>query len=129
MKCAGCLKPIRDNAGISKCTSTACEKIFCSVCINAPILTVERKIWKCPECNAAQKKGGDNSLTPVRGGSENITTRKKQDSVGSEITQLTEQLRLLTSELCSVKTKLNDLTQSISYTNERMDISQPPMRK
>ncbi|CAG4936591.1 unnamed protein product [Parnassius apollo] len=69
----------------------------------------------------AKKKGGDNSLTPVRGGSENVTTRKEQVSVGSKMTQLTEQLRLLTSELCSVKTKLNDLTQSISYTNERMD--------
>ncbi|CAG4953500.1 unnamed protein product [Parnassius apollo] len=110
MKCTGCLKPIRDSAGISKCTSTACEKIFCSVCINAPILTAERKIWKCPECSVAQK----NSLTPVRGGSENVTRRKKQDSVGSEMTQLTEQLRLLTSELCSVKTKLDDMTQSIS---------------
>ncbi|CAG4939976.1 unnamed protein product [Parnassius apollo] len=71
------------------------------------------------QCRA--KKGGDNSFTPVRGGSENVTTCKKQDSVGSEMTQLTEQLRLLNSELCSVKTKLNDLTQSISYTNERMD--------
>ncbi|CAK1598163.1 unnamed protein product [Parnassius mnemosyne] len=121
MKCAGCLKPIRDSAGTTKCTSTACEKTFFSVCINVTLLTPERKIWKCPECCAAKKKGGDNSLTPVRGGSENVTTHKKPDSVGSEMTQLTEQLCLLTSELCSVKTKLNDLTQSISHTNERMD--------
>ncbi|CAG5052245.1 unnamed protein product [Parnassius apollo] len=68
-----------------------------------------------------RKKGGDHSLTPIRVSSENVTTRKKQDSVGSEMIQLTEQLRLLTSELCSVKTKLNYLTQSISNTNERMD--------
>ncbi|XP_075990272.1 uncharacterized protein LOC142985922 [Anticarsia gemmatalis] len=52
---------------------------------------------------------------------ENVTTRKKVEPSSSEIAQLTDQLRLMTTEFASVKLKLEDVTQSLSYTNERMD--------
>ncbi|XP_013183606.1 uncharacterized protein LOC132902751 [Amyelois transitella] len=121
MKCAGCMKTIKDQNFV-KCTSSSCEKSFCSLCINITNLTADRKkLWKCPECCATSKKGGDNSLTPVRANNENVTTRKKSDSAGNELSQLTDQLRTLTQEFSSVKLNLEDLTRSLSYTNGRMD--------
>lgn len=122
MKCDGCMKSIRDSNSV-RCTSTTCEKSFCMLCINAASLPVERrKQWKCPDCSAAQRKGGDNTLTPVRGGgSENVTTCKKTDSTGSEMSQLTEQLRQLTTEFSSVKARLEDLTVSLSFANDQMN--------
>ncbi|XP_068628115.1 uncharacterized protein [Battus philenor] len=121
MKCAGCAKLIKELGSI-KCTSSTCGKSFCTLCINVAAITNEKKhTWKCPECCASQKKGGDNSFTPIRSAPENITLRKKPDLNGSEMSQLTEQLRLLTSEFTSVKNKLDDLTQSIAFTNERLE--------
>ncbi|XP_013193029.1 uncharacterized protein LOC106136907 [Amyelois transitella] len=121
MKCAGCMKSVKELSGI-KCTSSTCEKTFCALCSNVSSLSADRKKnWKCPECCASSKKGGDNSLTPIRTGHENVTTRKKTDSTGNELGMLTEQLRSLTQEFSLVKEKLEDLTHSLSHTNERMD--------
>lgn len=63
----------------------------------------------------------DKHLTVHDSGRAPECTRKHVDGSGSEIIQLTEQLRLLTSEFTSVKTKLDDLTQSLNFSNERMD--------
>lgn len=68
-----------------------------------------------------QRKAGNNSHTPVQGGSENVTTRKRAEPTGSEVSQLTEQLKLLTVEFSSVKSKLEDLTQSLLFTHEKMN--------
>lgn len=130
MKCAGCLKSVKDSSSI-KCTSSACDNSFCLLCINVPSITPDRKkTWKCPDCCALQKKGGDNSLTPVRVASEpqNVTARKKADSapedtasVKSEIKELTAVITRLTGEFTALKTKLEEVTQSLCYCHERMD--------
>lgn len=128
MKCAGCMKKAKD-AKYIKCTYATCEKIFCPLCINTSSLTDERqKNWKCPDCCAALKKGGDNSLTPIRLLTEdlNITKRKKTASDSScvqdmEIRELTSVITRLTGEFSSLKTKLEEVTNSLSYCHERMD--------
>ncbi|CAG4940581.1 unnamed protein product [Parnassius apollo] len=82
MKCAGCLK-VTKNASVITCTSPKCEKTYCSYCINLTSVTVEgKKCWKCPECSASKKKGGDNTQTPIRSNpdSQNVTMRKKDVS-------------------------------------------------
>lgn len=125
MKCAGCTSTVKEVNSI-KCTSKGCNKSFCKICIDISSLTSERKLlWKCPNCTAAQRRGGDNSLTPVQGGyhTDNVTLRIKSDSTGndSEVSQLTEQLRKLTSEFSSVKSRLEELTSSLSFANDQMN--------
>ncbi|KAM3959804.1 RNA polymerase I subunit Rpl135 [Aphomia sociella] len=121
MKCAGCMKSTKDSNTL-RCTSAGCDKAFCTLCINVSNINAERRrIWKCPDCCAVQKKGGDNSLTPVRACSDSVTVRKKTESTESDISSLTEQLRLLTVEFSAVKSKLDDVTQSLVYSNERME--------
>lgn len=85
MKCSGCLKDEKDLVLI-KCTSANCKKYFCTLCSNIPTEYDKKKTWKCPDCSASTRRGGDNSSTPVRGSSDsqNITNRKKQDSTSSE---------------------------------------------
>lgn len=52
--------------------------------------------------------------------SPGIGTRSKVESSGTEVSQLTEQLKVLVVEFSSVKTKLDELTQSLSSTNNKM---------
>lgn len=125
MKCAGCMKSVKDINTI-KCSTNGCGKNFCVLCINVSALSAERKkSWKCPDCCATQRKGGDNSLTPIRASTENVTTRKKSDSnsesSGSDLVKLTEQLRLLTVAFSSLESKLEDATLSLTHSHERMD--------
>lgn len=127
MKCAGCLKPTKDTNSI-KCTTTGCVNSFCNLCLNVSSLTNERKkSWKCPDCSASTKKGGDNTLPPVRPGTEtqNVTMRKKSETLpeqsGSDLKELTAELRQLTREFTSLSTKLEEVTQSLNHCHGRMD--------
>lgn len=126
MKCAGCLKNTKDVNHI-KCTLSECGKVFCSLCINLNVITSERKkLWKCPDCCAIVKKG-DNSLTPVRATNEmtNVTTRKKPeiiiDSSRLEIKELIAEVRLLTTEITSLKQKFEEATTSLTRCQERLE--------
>ncbi|KOB71838.1 Uncharacterized protein OBRU01_13511 [Operophtera brumata] len=88
MNCAGCKESVNDSNSI-KCTSDVCDKDFCMLCTNVSSLSVtRRKLWKCPDCSAVHRRGGDNSLTPARPGPDNVTARKKSDSTESEMNQL-----------------------------------------
>lgn len=68
--CAGCLSLIKDRLYL---TCRTCLKIWDLKCANIPecrfnnTMSPERKKnWRCPECKCKQKKGGDNSETPVK---------------------------------------------------------------
>lgn len=110
MKCHGCFKLIKDISSI-KCSSSLCEKHFCALCINISSYSLEKKkTWKCPDCCASTKKGGDNSSTPVRTSEDtsNIGHRKRLETnvnttAISEIKELTSEVRHLTREISSLK--------------------------
>lgn len=141
MKCYGCLKSTKDSNYLT-CLSENCQKSFCSLCINRSTLSTEKiKSWKCPDCSASQRKGGDNSTTPVRSAlSDNVTKRKKVDaqdsSTNSEVKELIEEVRILTQEISCLKkhleeatislincqSKLEELTSSISVHDKRITV-------
>ncbi|CAH2230212.1 uncharacterized protein LOC120636863 [Pararge aegeria] len=127
MKCHGCFKSMKDINKI-KCSAPTCEKHFCCLCINLSGLSSEnRGNWKCPDCCASQRKGGDNSSTPIRSTNENITLRKKSDTVcdaaatTTEVKELTSEVRLLTQEICSLKKQLESAISSLSSCEKRLD--------
>lgn len=92
-------------------------------------MSKERRIsWKCPDCCALIKKGGDNTSTPARAAndSQNVTLRKKSvqppsDPTNSEVKELTAELRLLTKEISSLKQRLEVATESLTRCHERLD--------
>lgn len=111
-----------------KCSASTCEKSFCCLCINFAGLSSEKRgNWKCPDCCASLRKGGDNSSTPVKAAEENITLRKKSDMVGdaaatsTEIKELTSEVRLLTHEIYSLKKQLENAISSLSSCEKRLD--------
>lgn len=126
MKCYGCLKLVKDLNKI-KCSSAACGKYFCNLCINwSGISSDKRGNWKCPDCCASQKKGGDNSSTPIRPMDESITFRKKPDTdyepaTSADVKELTSEVRFLTQEICSLKIQLENAILSLSNCEKRLD--------
>lgn len=97
------------------------------MCINTTAMSSEKKKnWRCPDCCALKKKGGDNSLTPVRPADENITIRKKHDdsseeNLHAEVRVLTEEVRLLTREISSLKERLENATVTMSNCQVRLE--------
>ncbi|CAH2089886.1 unnamed protein product [Euphydryas editha] len=127
MKCSGCLKFLKESNSIT-CSIAACEKSFCGLCIPLASLSVDkRKLWKCPDCCATQTKGGNNSFTPNRYVEENITLRKKTDNINcdtytnNEVKELLDEVRLLTKEISSLRTKLEVATASLNNCQLRLD--------
>ncbi|KAJ0171981.1 hypothetical protein K1T71_012744 [Dendrolimus kikuchii] len=124
MKCAGCLKINKDLHGL-KCTTSSCGKIFCSLCINVSLNSEQKKTWICPDCCPIQKRGGDNSSTPIRSSAEmeNVTMRKKINTITEsvEIRELAAVMSRLTNEFSCLKTQLKEVTDSLSHCHERMD--------
>ncbi|CAB3245039.1 unnamed protein product [Arctia plantaginis] len=125
MKCNGCLKNVV-NANCIKCSSQTCDKNFCSMCINVCNMSVEKKKnWRCLDCCAMKKKVGDNSLTPVRPADDNVTLRKKcnensDDTLHVEVRQLTEEVRLLTRDIASLKGRLENATSGLTSCQARL---------
>lgn len=126
MKCHGCLKITRDTNFLT-CSSTNCERSFCSLCISPSSLSTDKKrTWKCPDCCASQRKGGDNSSTPIRSLEDNVTKRKKTDinlntNDNSEVKELVEEVRLLTREISSLKKQLENATSSLSSCQIKLE--------
>lgn len=94
MKCAGCLKSTKETNS-TKCTSSSCDKCFCTLCVPL-VSSAEKKKWKCPDCCALPKSGTD-------------------------LAGFTNELRNLTKEITSLKQQLEDVTKSISYCHTRLD--------
>lgn len=125
MKCHGCFKNFKDNIFLT-CSSVNCGKIFCPLCINPVNLSVDKKKWKCPDCCATQRKGGDNSSTPIRSIDDNVTKRKKTDinmdtNTNSDVKELTAEVRLLTQEIHSLKKQLEDTTMSLTHCQMKLE--------
>lgn len=75
-KCAGCNREIQDDEKYICCSDNKCKNPFHHGCVNLTNPTQATiKSWSCPSCLCAKKKGGDNTLTPVRP-SDNVTVRK-----------------------------------------------------
>ncbi|XP_063632409.1 epidermal growth factor receptor substrate 15-like 1 [Cydia splendana] len=126
MKCSGCFKTCAI-ASCMRCTASPCDKVFCSQCVNPALLSLDRKKgWKCPDCSAAQKKGGDNSTTPIRSVNEDqsITMRKKETSSNSsqnDIKELVSEVKSLTKEIQELKNRLEQSSSSLDRCHERLD--------
>lgn len=123
MKCSGCLKFIstRETNSI-KCSLVPCGKHFCTSCVKISDISQEqRKIWICPECSAAARKGGDNSSTPAR--NNNGVQEKPNNKEGnqSEVGELVAEVRRLTQELSSVKKRLEETIVSLTRCHTRLD--------
>lgn len=127
MKCSGCLKTCT-NTNSLRCSIGSCDKVFCALCANANPSTLpadRKKCWKCPECCAAQKKGGDNTATPVRQAcdEQHIALRKKEAPAdcSQDIRDLVVEMRSLTQELQGLQDKLKTTTSSLNRCHERLD--------
>lgn len=73
-QCEACRAPITVTQKRIKCT--VCLHVYHSECINYNSDSASRSQWKCPTCVAAQRKGGDNSNTPVRNPKPTIQTQE-----------------------------------------------------
>ncbi|CAG5056745.1 unnamed protein product [Parnassius apollo] len=63
-RCEACRANINVTQKRIKCTQ--CSHNYHSECINFNNDTASRSEWKCPDCTASCRKGGDNSNTPIR---------------------------------------------------------------
>ncbi|CAK1579713.1 unnamed protein product [Parnassius mnemosyne] len=121
-----------------KCVTVVLDLIKAFDTVSFPILVqrleaigirVEgKKCWKCPECSASKKKVGGNTQTKIircNPDSQNITMSKKSVSnyqtPETKIKELTAVIALLISEFTTLKTKLDELTHSLSHCHERID--------
>lgn len=137
MKCAGCLKVFKA-ANCIKCTAITCDRSFCSLCVNTSTMTADRKkLWKCFECCTSEKKT-DNTSTPHRtdlvvpqdsqhATKDSLTSTPERDD--SAIKDLTNEVRCLVQEICSLKGKLEDATKSLTRCHERLDELHASMEK
>lgn len=112
----------KGEAGIT-CSSNLCGKTFHVVCTKAEALKpAEIKSWICPNCSIKAKKGGDNTLTPLRQMSENVTLRKKsQPSTISDenpVTVSTDALQSLSSDVSLMRQSISDMWK---FIRERLD--------
>ena len=126
MSCSGCLQSISDELFIT-CTYELCTKAYHRACINAPHHTAEEiKLWICPDCQASSRRGGDNTLTPVRT-NDNITLRKKhssqpnRDSGGSvdpdcTLQSLFTEIRCLRNDMAALQAEFLDRFDKLTST-------------
>lgn len=63
--CEACKGNITVTQKRIKCSN--CVQLYHSECVNYNNESTSRSQWKCPDCIASQRKGGDNSNTPIRG--------------------------------------------------------------
>lgn len=138
INCSACPSKIRDSNYIV-CKSDKCDKTFHLLCANVANLPIAGKeTWICPDCQAAAKKGGDNSATPVRFqvlAAENIPAHKKgtqnrkaQEGTHKEVITseeglqaLTSEIKLLRQDMIALKTDLCEAVSSLTRCHERLD--------
>lgn len=125
LSCAGCKSDITDKKFV-KCTQDGCNKTFHYLCVGLGGPTTES--WVCPDCRSSMRKGGDNSGTPVRT-SENITYRKPKPAgplepphqEASPLSELTSEIRLLRSEVSSMKSEFTMAISALNHCEARLD--------
>ena len=131
MKCEGCLTQIGAEESFLRCSVAKCKKVYHreDVCSGTNALRVGDK-WTCLMCRCANKKGGDNSCTPLRNQeqSENVTLRRGQvpttscelksvtslsldASNGPEVlSELVSEIRLLRQDVSRLTARVDDLS-------------------
>lgn len=130
--CAACLSNIEDREFLS-CTS--CDKKYHLLCTNGKNLSrQEIKTWTCPDCQAAARKGGDNSATPIRPSidAENVTLRTKHYKShhqqeedppinGNEVKALTSEIRLLRQDMSTFRTEFAAVVTSLTHCQNKLE--------
>lgn len=115
--CAGCKTMITDRQFIT-CNAGKCDNSFHLLCLNiTTVLPEQRATWICPDCQAATKKGGDNSLTPVRQSNKCLENAQ----LDGDVTTLTSEIRLLRQDMWSLKNELRDVVSSLKECHSRLD--------
>ncbi|CAK1603274.1 unnamed protein product [Parnassius mnemosyne] len=135
-KCGACGKFLTSTGAVA---CTVCPIMFHRGCLLVSETTNISKDWACPECKKKSRKG-DNSSTPVRGISGNIS----QDNVPREVTisspcsslsqtldiksgeesiaqELSRQLVTCTAEMRELRKEIGELRASVLGFSERMD--------
>lgn len=123
MQCSGCLQSMRRGEPGITCSSSTCGKTFHEGCTRAEGLKpAAKKTWICPNCIIKAKKGGDNSHTPLRQVSENISHPKNaqppSSSAESPIAVSTDALQSLSSDISSMRQSISDMW---TFMKERFD--------
>lgn len=88
--------------------------------------------WICPDCQAAKKKGGDNSHTPVRPqvnhDNANVTFRKKSQQQDAPtptpqdtFVSLTSEIRLLRQEMTDLKSQISEAVSNMNKCHVRLE--------
>ncbi|XP_047994766.1 uncharacterized protein LOC125232956 [Leguminivora glycinivorella] len=131
--CAGCNDKVVVKLSIT-CNAVACKKLYCNQCINFTSLNKEtRDKWICPECRSVEKKGGDNTSTPVRSNPivDSVTQKKKDTSCApasvegpaaeaDSLTALTTEIQLLRQDVSCMKTKLDNAILAITRCENQL---------
>lgn len=123
------------------CFVEKCQQSFHFECVGISPGSVKLDEWVCPGCVCSNKKGGNNSSTPVRGiqqsSNPNVTLRNKQTKrteqlpqspsldvshAGNEdIKEFTKEIRLLREELQLFRTQIYEITVSLSKCHDKVD--------
>lgn len=133
--CSACPSKIRDGNYIT-CKSEECGKTFHLLCTSvASKYPARKETWICPDCQAATKKGGDNSTTPIRAQvvvTENVAFHNQLGAQERDepkilapsedgLQALTSEIRMLRQEMLALKTDLCDAVTSLTRCHERLD--------
>lgn len=120
MECSACRQVIKEVDSRIICSNTLCKQAFHAVCTKTEQLRPEEAdAWICPDCNAKRRKGGDNTHTPVRSFSDNITHRNKNrppPPVSSPVVSTgvpSEVINSFSAEICLLRQNMTEMWEYI----------------
>lgn len=132
--CYACQVDFEDSEKFLCCKVGGCPNLFHHLCASGNNMTEDTiKVWVCPECRNAQKKGGDNSQTPV-GASKirpeaGVTIRAKpaqprlsdEDFRSTEYLEIMTEIRKIQNQVSGISTLLEKVFGSLSGFKEQID--------
>ncbi|CAH1642619.1 unnamed protein product [Spodoptera littoralis] len=139
MICSACNNAIEGEEDYLSCTR--CDKLYHLICTGLQAPKNVTNIWVCPECQCANKRGGDNSFTPVGPSQDpNVTLRRKamtnsplfeynersdliceMNALRSEMSGLKELLTKALSLVSSHEDKLQKYALQVEQLNKRLE--------
>lgn len=122
VECGECTKPIRIASNKTSCIKcTRCLHTFHLLCVNiTDKKNLDDSIWICPLCRCKEPKK-DNTNTPVRSITTQLTSLTSPPPAASEITTLIEDIKLLRSDIGEIKSQMTSLSDLVKHCVKRLD--------
>lgn len=131
--CYACRTNLEETEEYLCCKVKGCPNLFHHLCASGKTMAEDAiQVWVCPECRNAQKKGGDNSHTPV-GASKlkpaGVTIRTKpaqprlsdEDFRSSEYLEIMTEIRAVQNQVSGISMMLGTIIGSLSGFKTEMD--------